>query len=52
MTNAIKSEGYTVDIVLPAKTCSAKLLKQLTKLLPTGTQVNIAPTGKSLNGET
>lgn len=49
MTAPIKSEGYIVDIILPASTCSAKVLKKLTKALPVGTSISLTPTDNTLN---
>lgn len=50
-TNSIKSEGFIIEIVLPALTCSAKLKKKILKSLPAGSTIDITLTDKSLNGQ-
>ena len=45
----IKSEGFIAEIILPANTCQAKVLKKLQKAMPVGTYVKLTATDKTLN---
>jgi len=45
----IKSEGFTLDIVLPAVDSGAKLLKRLSKLLPKGSYLRLRAKDYKLN---
>jgi len=45
----IRSEGFALDIVLPAVDSGAKLLKRISKLLPKGSYIKLRAKDYKLN---
>jgi len=44
-----KSEGFSVEIVLPAHINNVKLEKKLIKALPVGTRITLSASDETLN---